>query len=134
KDRKFKGIVTEVANSSTASSLGGSSGMGMSSSQQQEATKFSVKIRIKEKEAFRPGMSVTAEIETRSRTNVLAVPIASVTTRLPKEKPKQNDAKTARLEDPPPTNSIAGKTNSPAAAGTNTAKADKKSNAPPKPV
>ena len=32
---------------------------------QQEATKFEVKIRINEKESFRPGMSVTAEIETR---------------------------------------------------------------------
>ena len=58
----------------------------MGSSSQQEATKFSVKIRIKEKEMFRPGMSVTAEIETRSRTNALIVPIASVTTRIPKEK------------------------------------------------
>ncbi|HVY71871.1 MAG TPA: efflux RND transporter periplasmic adaptor subunit, partial [Verrucomicrobiae bacterium] len=37
-----------------------------------------------EKEVFRPGMSVTAEIETRYRTNVLSVPIQSVTTRLPK--------------------------------------------------
>ena len=35
---------------------------------------------------FRPGMSVTAEIETRYRTNVLAVPIQSVTTRVPKKK------------------------------------------------
>jgi HlyD family secretion protein len=44
-----------------------------------------VKIRIQEKELFRPGMSVTAEIETRYRTNVLAVPIQSVTTRVPKK-------------------------------------------------
>jgi HlyD family secretion protein len=56
-------------------------GMGGSS---QDATKFEVKIRIKDKAAFRPGMTVTADIETRSRTNVLTVPIASVTTRLPK--------------------------------------------------
>jgi HlyD family secretion protein len=76
KDRKFNGTVTEIANSSTtAGNLGGSTS--------QEATKFGVKIRIKEKEIFRPGMSVTAEIETRSRTNVLAVPIASITTRQP---------------------------------------------------
>lgn len=78
KDRKFNGTVTEIANSSK-SQIGGSS---------QEATKFEVKIRIQEKEAFRPGMSVTAEIETRSRTNVLTVPIASVTTRLPEDKDK----------------------------------------------
>ena len=36
------------------------------------------------REAFRPGMSVSAEIETRSRQGVIAVPIQSVTTRLPK--------------------------------------------------
>ena len=52
---------------------------------QQDATKFEVKIRVQEKEPFRPGMSVTAEIETRYRTNVLAVPIQSVTTRVPKK-------------------------------------------------
>src|SRR6266571_4928456 len=80
KNRKFTGDVTEIANSSTTAGL-----PGMQSGNQQEATKFSVKVRIKEKELFRPGMSVTAEIETRSRTNVLAVPIASVTTRLPPE-------------------------------------------------
>ena len=45
--------------------------------QSQEATKFEVRIRINEKENFRPGMSVTTEIETRYRTNVLTVPIAA---------------------------------------------------------
>jgi HlyD family secretion protein len=89
KDRKFAGVVTEIANSSRTASLatGGSS---------QEATKFEVKIRIKEKEAFRPGMSVTADIETRMRTNVLTVPIASVTTRLPKDKDKDKKGERAR--------------------------------------
>jgi HlyD family secretion protein len=56
---------------------------------QQEATKFEVRIRVQEKEFFRPGMSVTAEVETRYRTNVLAVPMQSVTTRLPKEAKEQ---------------------------------------------
>ena len=83
KDKKFSGTVTEIANSSTSAAL------GMNSGNSQEATKFSVKIRIKEKEQFRPGMSCSAEIETRYRTNVLTVPIASVTTRLPKEKEKK---------------------------------------------
>ncbi len=95
KDRKFPGVVTEIANSAKTS-LGSSS---------QEATKFEVKIRIKDKEAFRPGMSVTAEIETRSRTNVLVVPIASVTTRLPKDKDKKAHGKLAVAQDPPGTNS-----------------------------
>lgn len=75
KDKKFTGNVTEIANSAKSSGVGAST---------QEATKFEVKIRFTEKDAFRPGMSVTAEIETRSRTNVLTVPIQSVTARLPK--------------------------------------------------
>ncbi|MHB1307949.1 MAG: efflux RND transporter periplasmic adaptor subunit [Limisphaerales bacterium] len=80
-DRKFGGVVTEIANSSRGLTLGSGGGGG---GQSQDATKFEVKIRIKDKESFRSGMSVTAEIETRYRTNVLTVPIASVTTRLPK--------------------------------------------------
>ena len=63
--------------------------MGGSSS--QEAPKFDVRIRIEDKEAFRPGMSVTAEIETRSRKNVLSVPIQAVTTRLPKGATKPSE-------------------------------------------
>lgn len=78
KDKKFTGVVTEIANSAkTTAAQGNSSSTG-------EATKFEVKIRITEKEVFRPGMSVTAEIETRSRTNVLTIPIQCVTTRMPK--------------------------------------------------
>ena len=82
KNRKFNGEVTQIANSSRNSSLSGGTS--------QEATKFEVRIRVKDNESFRPGMSVTAEIETRSRTNALTVPIASVTTRAPKEDSKTN--------------------------------------------
>ena len=82
KNRKFNGTVTEIANSSKDA---GQASTGSS----QEATKFEVRIRIQEKEAFRPGMSVTAEIETCYRTNALTVPFASVTTRPPKEKEKK---------------------------------------------
>ena len=80
KDKKFPGTVTQIANSSKGS---GQSASTYSSSQSQEATKFEVRIHINEKEFFRPGMSVTAEIETRYRTNALTVPLASVTTRPP---------------------------------------------------
>ena len=86
KDRKFKGAVTEIANSAKGSQISGSAAaLGGSSS--GDATKFEVRIRLKELENFRPGMSVTAEIETRYRTNVLAVPIGAVTARLPKPEP-----------------------------------------------
>lgn len=103
RDREFHGIVTEIANaakglsSSSQSSSGSSSGSGSS----QEATKFEVKIRIQEKEIFRPGMSVTSEIETRYRTNVLCVPIQSVTTRVPKKDQEKKDNKDK--EEKPPT-------------------------------
>jgi HlyD family secretion protein len=141
KDRKFSGIVTEIANSAKGTSL-----TAMSSSSSQDATKFEVRIRIKEKETFRPGMSVNAEIETRSRTNVLTVPIASVTTRLPKEKKpeagKKDAVKTNSVAKS--TNAVAGPTNAvgtnqlaadpPAAGGTNVARADKKTKETARPV
>jgi HlyD family secretion protein len=88
RDRKFNGVVTEIAN---ASKTPGAANQGQMSSSAQEATKFEVKIRIQEKEVFRPGMTVTAEIETRSVTNVLAVPIQSVTTRVTDEDRKRQE-------------------------------------------
>jgi HlyD family secretion protein len=53
-----------------------------------------VRIRLSEKEAFRPGMSVSADIEIEYRTNVLTVPLASVTTRSPKPPKKTVPPKT----------------------------------------
>ena len=82
KDQKFTGTVTDIANSSEGLNA---TGAGLtSSSSGQSATQFQVRIRINEGEFFRPGMSVTANVETRTRTNALSVPIASVTTRPPK--------------------------------------------------
>ena len=114
KNRKFAGAVTEIANS--AKGLGQSmQGTGGGSS--QDATKFEVHIRVKEKEMFLPGMSVTAEIETRYRTNVLTVPIASLTTRQPKTNTTAgvSGTNTAVAQADPP------------AAGTNAPKTDRKS-------
>ena len=79
RDQEFSGVVSEIANSARTSGAGS----------QQEATKFEVRILINEKEAFRPGMSVTADIETRSRKDVVTVPFQSVTTRMP---PKDSEA------------------------------------------
>jgi HlyD family secretion protein len=100
KDRKFTGMVTEVANSSNDSSTGMTS--SSASNNNQDATKFQVKIRIQEKVDFKPGMSVTADISTRFRTNVITVPIASVTTRLPKEKEKDKNGTKVAAADPVP--------------------------------
>jgi HlyD family secretion protein len=109
KDHKFNGEVTEIANSAKTSAAG----------TQQEATKFEVKIHLTEKDKFRPGMSVTAEIETRYRTNVVTVPIQCVTTRLPGGPGAQK--KPGQPAEPPP---------DPAAA----IQLDKKQNAGPKPI
>jgi HlyD family secretion protein len=131
KDRKFNGTVTEVANS--AKGFGQSAASSQSSSATGDATKFEVHIRIKEKELFRPGMSVTAEIETRSRTNVLAVPIASVTARLPKKNDGKDFAKTnsAAGTNGPVTNAVAASNSLP---NTEMAKADKKAKETPKQI
>jgi HlyD family secretion protein len=129
KDKKYNGVVTEVANS--AKGFGQSSATSAGTSATGDATKFEVHIRIKEKELFRPGMSVTAEIETRSRTNVLAVPIASVTARLPKEN-KTGTNSVAGSTNAASTNLAAAGTNS--ISGTNTTKADKKAKETPKQI
>ncbi|HNF32834.1 MAG TPA: efflux RND transporter periplasmic adaptor subunit, partial [Bacteroidia bacterium] len=81
--RKFKGIVTEIANSPNES---------LTSTEQ--VTNFAVKIRIlresyadlipsdhPEYSPFRPGMSATVEIQTKKVSNVVSVPIKAVTTR-----------------------------------------------------
>ena len=124
KDQKFNGAVTEVANSAKGFGSSSASALGGSSSATGDATKFEVHIRIKEKELFRPGMSVTAEIETRSQTNVLAVPIASVTARLPIDKKPLKDA--AKTNAPTATNTSS-------LSATNTVK-DKKAKDAPKQV
>lgn len=132
RDRKFNGAVTEIANAvKTGGSMSGSS---------QEAAKFEVKIRVSEKEAFRPGMSVTAEVETRYRTNVLTVPIQSVTTRLPKPLTNapagSNLVARANGTNGNSTGTSASTTNAavdpPGSVSTNSASAGPATNAPPK--
>jgi len=80
-DQKFKGIVTEIANSAKTT--------GVSADQ---VTNFDVKILVLQESykklmdtlksnPFRPGMSVSVDIQTESKSDVLTVPIQSVTTR-----------------------------------------------------
>ena len=82
-NRKFKGIVTEIATSANTT--------GVSADQ---VTNFDVKIRMLKSSyadlirpqnpipsPFRPGMSATVEIQTKRADHVLAVPIQAVTTR-----------------------------------------------------
>lgn len=83
-NRKFKGIVTEIATSANTT--------GVSVDQ---VTNFNVKIHLLKESyedlldpekpfysPFRPGMSCTVEIQTETAFNVLTVPIQAVTTRV----------------------------------------------------
>lgn len=115
KDRKFKGTVSAIANATKGSSQ--AANLPTMNESQQEAPKFEVRVRIEDKEAFRPGMSVSAEIETRSRQAVISVPIQSVTTRLPKNAAGKNST-------PSP----------PAESGSNAAPRENKHSNPVKPV
>ncbi len=85
-NRKFKGVVTSIANSATLSSTGTFSS--------DQVTNFEVKIRILPESysdlvpadkpylsPFRPGMSAAVEILTKKVDNALCVPVQSVTTR-----------------------------------------------------
>ena len=74
-DKKINAVVYEIANTAKSKGLG----------TQEEVTNFEVKMRIVDKSlSLRPGMSMTADIETETKQNVLSVPIQSVTTRAPK--------------------------------------------------
>jgi len=75
--RKFAGAVNEISSSAITSGA-----QSAAASASDEVTNFLVKIRIKDKDAkLRPGMSATVDIETETVTNVVAVPIQSVTVR-----------------------------------------------------
>lgn len=82
-NRKFKGIVTEIANSAEITGL-----------TTDQVTNFTVKIRILRESyqdlinpqhpnlsPFRPGMSATVDIQTETVFNVLSLPIQAVTVR-----------------------------------------------------
>ncbi|MDR3458335.1 MAG: efflux RND transporter periplasmic adaptor subunit [Verrucomicrobiae bacterium] len=128
KDKKFAGVVTDVANSSKDMNASTASSYSSSSSSGQSATQFQVRIRFSEGQEFRPGMSVGATIETRTRTNTIAAPIASVTTRIIKPNGNTDAGKPGSV----PTNAVAGDrgdTNSSPAG-----KADKKADDKNKPV
>ena len=84
--RLFRGTVYQIANTAVTSGA----------NTQEEVTNFEVRIRIKAEDAkLRPGMSATADIETATVTNAIAVPIQSVTVRntgdnlSPEERDKQ---------------------------------------------
>lgn len=71
-DRKIEGTVREIASTATTNNAG----------TQEEVTNFLVKIRVNDRTVhLRPGMSTTADIQTETVANAIAVPIQSVTVR-----------------------------------------------------
>jgi len=93
--RKFKGKVTEIANS--ASSIG----VGAVNLNTDQVTNFIVKIRVdpasysdllsrSQRYPFRPGMSAAVDVFTQSADNALSIPLIAVTTR---EEDKENENK-----------------------------------------
>jgi HlyD family secretion protein len=91
-DRKFVGIVTQIANTAKSRGLG----------TQDEVTNFEVRILIiiPPGVIFRPGMSMSADIETETQANVLAVPIQCVTVRAPKmdARPQESSENEAQFD------------------------------------
>lgn len=85
-DRKFKGIVTQIASSNN-----GAATQNALANTSNDVTQYKVYIRLlpssyldligKGSFPFRPGMSASADIQTKTHVNVLSVPINAVTTR-----------------------------------------------------
>ncbi len=76
-EKEFLGTVSQIGNAAKATGLG----------TQEEVVNFDVKIRLDNPDLqIRPGMSCDAEIQTETKKDVLAVPIQSVTSRMPKQK------------------------------------------------
>jgi len=88
-DRKFTGVVTQIASSNN-----GAATQNDLSNISTDVTNYKVYIRLnpdsykdlidpthKKRFPFRPGMSASADIQTKTHTNVLSIPINAVTTR-----------------------------------------------------
>jgi HlyD family secretion protein len=84
-DRTFRGVVTQIASSNTGASANALTGGST------DVTQYKVYVRLipysyqdllgKGSFPFRPGMSASVDIQTRTHANVLSVPINAVTTR-----------------------------------------------------
>lgn len=71
-NEKFAGVVSEIANSANTANMGS----------QEQLTTFQVRVRFdKADNRFRPGMTATADIRTKSEKDVVLVPLQSVTVR-----------------------------------------------------
>ncbi len=97
-DKKFKGIVTSIANTAKDKTSA------------DAITEFEVRILILRasyedlikkgnKFPFRPGMTASVDIITTTKDNVLSVPLTAVTTRNPDEEKKKNEGAPENKDD-----------------------------------
>jgi HlyD family secretion protein len=89
-NRVFRGYVYQIGNSAKRAAVG----------TQEEVVNFAIKIRLIDTDArLRPGMSCDVDIETETRSNVLSVPLQSVTIRKPKTPENEGEQALAQKKD-----------------------------------
>ena len=102
--KEFRGIVTEIANSAAGNLAA------------DQVTNFKVKVRILEESykdltegkpdtysPFRPGMTATVDIITKTRKDAIAVPISAIVIKTDTSSTKKPYNKTSEIEDDEPT-------------------------------
>jgi HlyD family secretion protein len=102
-DRKFKGIVTQIASSNN-----GASTQAALANTSTDVTNYKVYVRLLQESygdllgkavfPFRPGMSASADIQTKTHKDVLSVPINAVTTRDKSDTTSSASKKTGDVE------------------------------------
>lgn len=108
-NKKFKGLVTRVAN--TAIGSGGSLTAAASNST-ESVTEFEVRIKILpesyrelvnhslgRKYPFKPGMTATVDIITEKKSGILTIPISAVTTRTQKTEIKEDNSPSGAVSE-----------------------------------
>ncbi len=103
-DRKFKGLVTQIASSNN-----GAASQSALSNTSTDVTNYKVYVRLLPESyndllgrgayPFRPGMSASADIQTKTHVNVLSIPINAVTTREINDSTKKNKSVTEDATD-----------------------------------
>lgn len=98
-DKKFRGVVTQIANTANPQASA------------DAVVEFKVEIRIlnesfqdllseiKGPSPFRPGMTASVEIVTTTKNDVLSVPLSAVTTRNPNKKNGNNESRGGGFDD-----------------------------------
>lgn len=118
-NRKFKGVVTQIASSSQDIATANQQSSSASTSSASQITNYTVHIRIlkssyqdlidpkhSEHFPFRPGMSANVNIQTKRENHILSVPIAAVT--MQKSNPDSANHAGSNNQDPSANSNNAG--------------------------